>query len=318
MTNIAHFQTIQLIRDFFRQEGFLETPTPPIVKAPGMEAHLEPFEIKHAGSSQPLFLHTSPEFYMKKLLSEGHKKIYSLSYCFRNEPSSETHRPQFLMLEWYRANCHYETIKKDAITLIESVREGLEALGHEVNSKSPVVIKTVDQLFKEELNFSILNYLEVEQIKDLIKSKFPELIGSKFEETLWPWEDYFFLLFLNKIEPTFKKYDVLLVDEFPAPLAALSTLKESDPRVCERFEVYLAGIELCNCFNELTDLEEQRKRYFEENQKRKLLYNKEIPEPRELFDALERGIPSSAGIALGVERLLLGLIKNKEINPFFN
>lgn len=315
---MPHFQTIRFIREFFNQQSFLETPTPPLVESPGIEAHLNPFKVASINQTQVKFLHTSPEFYMKELLSQGFEKIYSLGYAFRDEPSSETHRQQFLMLEWYRANTHYQQIKQDTLELIEFVRAGLESEEIKVFDELKPVHRTVDELFKEVLNFSILDFLEPLEIRSLIATDYPELIGEDFLETLWPWEDYFFLLFLNKIEPSFIKYPLLIVDEFPAPLAALSTLKENDPRVCERFEIYLSGIELCNCFNELTDLSEQKRRYESERSKRLALYQEEMPVPEILFDALERGMPPSAGIALGVERLLMGLTPDQSINPFFD
>ena len=315
---MSHFHTVRLIRDFFTKHEFLETPTPPLVSSPGMEAHLHPFKVESRDHNLKLFLHTSPEFYMKELLSFGYQKIYSLGYCFRDEPSSSTHRLQFLMLEWYRANTHYNQIKEDTLELIEFVRAGLEKEKVEVVEKLKPTHKTVDQLFQEILNFSILDYLDVESLKNLIHKDYKSIAGPTFLEEQWPWEDYFHLLFLNKIEPSFKEFDLLILDEFPAPLAALSTLKKDQPEVCERFEVYLKGIELCNCFNELTDINEQKKRYNEESKKRLALYKEEIPTPKVLFDALERGLPPSSGIALGVERLVLGLSKNSNINPFFN
>jgi lysyl-tRNA synthetase class 2 len=318
MRRMAHFQTIRLIREFFSDRNFLETPTPPVVEAPGMEAHLSPYKVQGLNQGDKLYLHTSPEFMMKELLSEGYQDIYNIGYCFRDEPSSETHRFQFLMLEWYRSGSHYQIIKKDTLDLVEHVRSGLRKSNIEVKEKSDPIHKTVSQLFHEILDISILDFLETKKIKELISTQFSELTGDGFLESNWPWEDYFFLLFLNKIEPHFKKYDILVVDEFPAPLAALSTLKPTDPRVCERFEVYLNGVELCNCFNELTNLEEQKQRFEEEKLKRIELYNDEMPEPKILFNALEKGIPPSAGIALGVERLIMGLTNDKDVSPFFD
>ena len=130
------------------------------------------------------------------------------------------------------------------------------------------------------------------------------------------WDDYYFLLFLNEIEPKFKDIDYLLLYDLPHHLSALSTLKESDPRVCERFEIYINGIELCNCFNELTNHDEQKKRFNEQEKLKKRLYNYSLPEPSDFYCTLESGYPKSAGIALGVERLALSLLDIK--NPFFS
>ena len=128
-------------------------------------------------------------------------------------------------------------------------------------------------------------------------------------------KDYFFLLYLNKIEPVISKYPLLMITEFPAPLSALSTLKKDDPRVCERFEIYINGIELCNCFNELTDAKEQRKRFKLQNELKQKIYKYQLPTPSNFYFVMDKGLPPSAGIALGVERLLYSIFKID--NPFF-
>jgi len=319
MANLALYQTISFIRQFFREKSFIETPAPPLVSNPGMEAHLHPFKVSSLVKSEnrDLYLHTSPEFFLKKLLSEGMENIYSLGYCFRDEPSSETHRPQFLMLEWYRANSFYDVIQEDAISLIKFVHKNLNALGLKTIPEVNIERFTVEELFIEYAHFSILENLNVEELKEKIHSHFPDLLNKEQVQDDWPWEDLFFLVFLNKIEPHFKEKVCVVVDQFPAPLSALSTIKKDDPRVCERFEIYLRGVELCNCFNELTSLHEQKNRMDCEKKKKMKLYGYELPEPNVLYKALEKGIPQSAGIALGVERLLLGLSADKEAtNPF--
>lgn len=320
MSRDGLFKTIGTCRQFFIEQGFTETPTPPAVPNPGMEAHLHPFQLLSVkdNKSLPLYLHTSPEFYMKELLSQGFEKIYNISWCFRDEPKSETHRSQFLMIEWYRANSHYQEILKDTLGLIQFTHQKLLEEGLDVIPTPPIKKVTVDELFKTYLGFSILDYLEVESLETLILKSYPELLSEKPKDP-WPWEDYFFLLFLNKIETEFYQYPVLVVDEFPAPLAALSTLKKEDPRVCERFEIYLRGIELCNCFNELTNLDEQKERMNDEAKKKLDLYKYKLPAPDILYNALKKGLPPSAGIALGVERLYLGLMKEpQKVNPFFD
>lgn len=320
MSRKGLFETIATCRQFFNDRDFLETPTPPMVSNPGMEAHLHPFQIKSLREQKELelFLHTSPEFHMKELLSEGFEKIYNITWCFRDEPSSQTHRNQFLMLEWYRANSHYDEILKDTLDLILYTHKRLKSLSYPTLEKVEVSKTTVQELFLKYLKLDILKFLDVEQIEEYILKNHSDLLKERPKQP-WPWEDYFFLLFLNKIEPHFKEYPCLVVDEFPAPLAALSTIKKDDPRVCERFEIYLQGIELCNCFNELTNLEEQKERMIEESKKKKLLYGYELPQPEVLFSALEKGLPPSAGIALGVERLYMGLMqKPQKSTPFFN
>lgn len=284
-----------------------------------MEVHIHPFQIHSVkkNAQLPLYLHTSPEFCMKELLADPDEKldkIFSLSYCFRDEPDSPVHRKQFLMLEWYRKNERYESIMKDIEDLISfTVNEGKKRnlpLRKEISGQT-FTTKTMSELFQEFLGINILDFLTVESIKELIR-KFPDVPLPAVE---MEWDDYFFLLYLNKIEPHLKKYPLLLVKEFPAPLAALSTLKKEDPRVCERFEVYINGIELCNCFNELTDPVEQKKRFNEQATLKKSLYGYSLPQPAHFYRALEKGLPPSSGVALGVERLLTTLFDVE--NPFF-
>lgn len=281
-----------------------------------MEVHIHPFALQSVRENRtlPLYLHTSPEFCLKELLAdpeEDLEKIFSISYCFRDEPSSPIHRPQFLMLEWYRKHERYEKIMADVEGLIaHCLKHRTLAIRDELRHAS-MVRMTMQELFNRILNVDILDYLTVDKIKLLLKS-FPD-VPTPAQDL--PWDDYFFLLYLNKIEPEIKDYPLLMITEFPAPLSALSTLKKTDPRVCERFEVYVNGIELCNAFNELTDLDEQRRRFNLQAQEKLGLYKYTLPEPKKFYKALERGLPKSSGIALGVERLLYSLFEIDE--PFF-
>lgn len=309
------FELIQHIRNFFTQQGFLDVLTPPAVENPGMEVHIHPFQLHSVVKNQqvPRYLHTSPEFCLKELLadaSENIDKLFSISYCFRDEPDSPIHRNQFLMLEWYRKHERYEKIMTDVEDLISHCLNSTLPIRSELKNQK-LVKKTINELFIEILGVDILNFLDVPSIKDLLK-KFPDVPVPAVE---CEWDDYFFLLYLNKIEPEIAKYPLLMVYEFPAPLSALSTLKASDSRVCERFEVYINGVELCNCFNELTDVVEQKRRFADQNKLKQKLYKYNLPEPKKFYGAMEKGLPPSAGIALGVERLLYSLCEFK--NPFF-
>ena len=316
------FDFIQAIRDFFIQRGFTDILTPPMVSQPGIEPHIHPFQVSstfnhfnNSNSSKShrssFYLHSSPEFFMKELLSQGMEKIFTLSHSFRDEPSSSIHRNQFIMLEWYRSGAHYTEIMKDCIDLWVYLNERFlnqvpEGIFHKM---------TIAEVFKKHLNIDILNLLEANDLKKVIQKTFPDVpIPEESDHEKMSWDDYFFLLFLNKIEPELKEYPFLILYEFPHHLSALSTLKKEDPRVCERFEIYIEGIELANCFNELCDLEIQKKRAEKDLQLKKELYNYSLPLPKTLFRSLEKGLPSSSGIALGVERLFS--IITKEKNPF--
>lgn len=284
-----------------------------------MEVHIHPFQLKSVVKNQedPRYLHTSPEFCMKELLSreeEALDNIFTITYCFRDEPQSPIHRSQFLMLEWYRKHAHYQKIMEDTEKLIEFCLIEGEKQGMPLrkNMKNQVMHRmTMQELFQKELGIDILNYLDVPSIKELLK-KYPDVPVPAAE---LEWDDYFFLLYLNKVEPKIIHHPMLMIYEFPAPLKALSTLKPSDTRVCERFEVYLNGVELCNAFNELTDVDEQVKRFEEQMELKKKNYGYQLSEPQEFYETLRRGLPPSAGIALGVERLLTSLFEVE--NPFY-
>lgn len=310
------FELLQLIRNFFTQQGFLDVLTPPAVENPGMEVHIHPFQLYSVfkGEKKASYLHTSPEFCLKQLLSDKEEnldKIFTLTYCFRDEPNSPIHRSQFIMLEWYRKYERYEKIMDDVENLITTcLKSNLPIRKNLCHQK--IIKKTMQELFFEFLGIDILDYLEIESIKGLLKN-YPDVPLPLID---CDWDDYFFLLYLNKIEPQLDKYPLLLIYEFPAPLSALSTLKKSDPRVCERFELYINGVELCNCFNELTDLAEQKKRFHEQSLTKKRLYRYDLPEPKSFYESLERGLPPCAGVALGVERLLYSLCDIS--HPFFD
>ena len=313
------FQLIQAIRDYFLKNNFIDVLTPPLVENPGMETHIHPFTVHstyHRSQFKEGFLHTSPEFCMKELLSrsdENLDNIFTLTYCFRDEPDSPIHRNQFIMLEWYRKNFRYEKIMQDCQELINFCSNQLVNAPVKSHMKDLKLQKvTIQDLFQESIKLDILDFLDTQDLKRKIQKDFPDVPLPSQD---CAWDDYYFLLFLNRIEPLLEKYPGILLYEFPAPLAALSTLKASDSRVCERFEIYLNGIELCNCFNELTDLETQKHRFQQQAKEKELLYNYQLPQPEQFYSSLHRGLPPSSGIALGVERLLAALVEID--NPFY-
>jgi lysyl-tRNA synthetase class 2 len=316
----AQFHLLGAIRQFFTTQGFLDVMPPPMVQNPGMETHIHPFRVGHAktASLSEWYLNTSPEFHMKELLAMGFKDIFTLGYAFRDEPNAPHHRPQFLMLEWYRTNAHYTKIMDDCEELFKFCLNSLNEKSFSVDQNllsAKFERTTIQDLFSDFLKIDILEHLETQDLKLLIEKDFKDVPLPVKGETL-SWDDYYFLLFLNKIEPHLAHYPYLLVYEFPYHLSALSTLKQDDPRVCERFEIYTKGIELCNCFNELRDLKIQKERFKQQAIEKQNLYGYDLPEPKVLYQALERGLPASSGIALGVERLQKVLTDVE--NPFWD
>ncbi len=310
---LNQFYLLQGIRNFFNSQDFIDVMTPPMVENPGMETHIHPFRVMsaHGKKVHDLYLHTSPEFAMKELLAEGMDKIFNLSYCFRDEPKAPHHRNQFIMLEWYRTNSNYLKIMDDCEELIQSCAKFLENKDVELSSSIQPLLeghgfirKTISEIFIDFLGIDILDYLDCKSLRKLIQEKYKDVPLPSGDLS---WDDLYFLLFLNKIEPELAKFPYILLYEFPHHLSALSTIKPNDPRVCERFEIYMNGVELCNCFNELRDLTVQKRRFNAQSIEKEELYGYELPEPKVLYRALEKGFPPSGGIALGVERLLMAL-----------
>tara|TARA_Y100000768_G_scaffold283865_1_gene218491 strand:- start:9228 stop:10142 length:915 start_codon:yes stop_codon:yes gene_type:complete len=301
---------IEAMRNFFHSHGFKEILTPPAVENPGMETHIHPFQLYQCKQSKlsQLYLHTSPEFEMKQVLAQVRElsKIYTISYCFRDEPHSPHHRNQFLMLEWYRRDANYFAIMDDIENLVNSLKTQFD--------KDTIKFerRTIQDIVQEYANFDILAFEDASELKNKISK---DLKSVPLPSQDCEYDDYFFLIFLNLIEPHLKNHPYLILSEYPAPLAALSTIKENDPRVCERFECYIKGIEIANCFNESTDLIEITNRFKQQAKFKKETYGYELSAPEQFFQMMERGYPNSAGVALGVERLM-GTLFNLE-NPFY-
>ncbi|MGB0453196.1 MAG: amino acid--tRNA ligase-related protein [Bacteriovoracaceae bacterium] len=292
------YEFVNSLKEFFNQREFKEILSPPAVTHPGIEAHLHPFELHSVlnKNSKNLYLNSSPEFWMKKMLSEDlgddYKNLYTFAFSFRDEPNSEWHRPQFLMLEWYRKNETYEKIIEDIKNLYEFLSP---------NQKTETIELTMEETFKRFSKISLDEFENLDSVKTSIKKYYPEL--NQIDE-LKTWDDAFHYFFLNIIEPQFKPIDSLIIKEYPARLSALSEISKSNPKVCYRFEWFVKGIETANSFQELTDLSEQTIRAKQELKEKKDLYGYELSEPKELFQALENGLPPCSGIALGVDRLL--------------
>lgn len=305
---------IKAIRDFFWAKGFLETETPELARLPGMEPHLDVFKTTFTGlplqGEQPdpetMYLITSPEYAMKKLLVAGHEKIFQIIKCFRNkEHESTLHNPEFTMLEWYRAYASYEEIMKDTEelvrTLAEQFKDGhwLTFAHHRVDVASPWEKVKVKDLFQQHAHIGYEDFEDPERFRKVLKNQ-----GYKVTAKT-SYEDMFFMVFLNVIEPNLGIKKPTIVYEYPARMAALSKRCDHDPRYAERFEVYIAGMELCNAFTELNDPEEQRHRLEAEREERRKMGKDDYPVDQNFLRALEFGMPPSGGIALGVDRLVM-------------
>lgn len=309
---------LQTIRDFFYQQGFIELDVPSLVNAAGMEPHIEPFTTHFSekdGRSESFFLHTSPEFALKKMLTAGFEKIFYLGHVFRNGENTPLHTPEFTMLEWYRAYQDYTSIMKDCEDL-------LSFLTLQLQSKWSTIWRD-DDLLQRDWQFRSLADIMLEKcglVLDSIREEDQDAMlkiirkqGIADGEKHWPIDDLFFLLFINMVEPWLGKEEPTILKDYPLWLASLAKRKEKKPDFVERFELYIDGIELANAFTELNDPNEQLQRLDKEKTLREVLSRTEIPIDDDFIGALRVGMPPAAGIALGVDRLIMVCSKQEDI-----
>lgn len=302
-------QIIRLIREYFWSHEFLEVETPLILRLPGQEPYLTPMPIaihNERGEEFKGYLHTSPEYTMKKMLAGGFEKIFSICKCFRDHESfGGAHNPEFTMIEWYRTSEDMFVLMQDVEELIAYVVKKLEKLKIEnwklfENYKLKIGnFRRVHMrdLWEECMGINLDDYLNREKMFELcVQKKYNATTDESYE-------DLFFRIFLNEIEPKLADMGTVIVHHYPAQMAALSRLSPDDPRYAERFEVYVNGVELANAFSELTDADEQLRRLQEEQTLRRSMGKDVYDIDTEFVEALKT-MPSSAGIALGVDRLV--------------
>ena len=293
-------------RDFFMKQGFHEVRTPLLVKSPGMEAHIDPFKLT-TGS----FLPSSPEFAMKKLLVGGLERIFQICSAFRNEPFSAHHRPEFTILEFYRAYSNDEIIRQDFEKLVESLAiqiNGAPEIKYQnkkINVSAPWPRLRIHDLFTEHLEVDLRKENTLEKLRLRATQ-----IGVRLDSSD-TWDEIYFRLWIERIEKKLPADRAVFVTHYPASQAALANL-EADSlggTWAKRFEAYIGGIELCNGFDELTDAREQQSRFEIEMDSRKKSIGESgqhlSPLDEEFIMALEEGMPPSGGVAVGLDRLVM-------------
>lgn len=277
-------RVIDTIRDFFKRQRFHEVQTPVLVPVPSIEPNLEVFKTElrtSKGVKKDGYLIMSPEFSIKKLLAAGIGNCFEMTRCFRNEEEvSSLHNPEFTMLEWYRINADYTDIMRDFEQLFLKIigKNKLSYQGQTYDLSTPWPRISVAEVFQ----------------------KFAGKDVSKVSD-----ED-FYKIFFNEIEPELlKSQKPFFIYDYPISQASLSRPKKEDPRFAERFEVFLAGLELGNCFSELIDWKAQKARFEKDLAVRKRLGKTIYPIDMDLIDALKSGLPVVSGIAVGVDRLIM-------------
>jgi len=299
------------VRTYFRAEGFTEVECGALQISPGNEAHLHAFATTRTapdGETTPLYLHTSPEFAAKKLLAAGEDKIFTLGPVFRNREAGALHAPEFFMLEWYRAHTPYNAVIADCLTLL---REAAKAAGTEefrfrgrsANVMAEAETLSVAEAFHRHAGIDLLATLNGEGAGDsaalAVQARSAGLTTAE-DDT---WSDIFSRILVARIEPHLGLGRASVLDLYPAIEAALAR-RSSDPRLAERFELYVCGVELANGFGELTDPVEQRRRFESEMDEKQRVHGERYPLDEDFLSALKQ-MPDASGVAMGFDRLVM-------------
>lgn len=302
------------VRRFFEENAFLEVDTPALQVSPGMEPHLQAFSTELAGpypgEARRLYLHTSPEFAMKKLLVAGVPRLWQLAHVFRNGERSDTHSPEFSMLEWYRAGEGYRTLIGDCEDLVRNAAEaaGLRRFtfrGMECDPFGQWRVLTVPEAFTEYAGIDLMATYDGSHEPDPAPLAEAAARAGIVPHDGDRWEDIVFRILFERIEPHLGSGVPCVLTDYPLCMAALSRPKPDNPMLAERFELYACGLELANAFGELTDAAVQRARFAADMELKERLYGERFPVDEEFLEALELGMPESSGIALGFDRLVM-------------
>lgn len=310
---LARAKIIAAIRDHFARSAAIEVETPALQICPGVEIHLHPFETRlidpWGGADRTLFLHTSPEFAMKKLLAAGWTDIFQLARVFRNGEITASHHPEFTMLEWYRAHTPLSALMSETETIVQAAaraadRDRLIRQGQSCDPFQPWERLSVADAFWRHCQIDILATAPDPHHPDT------SLLAAQAQGiglTVSPsdqWDDIFFKIMMDRIEPHLGWDRPVFLHSYPVSMAALARPDPRDPRVAERFEAYVLGLELCNAFGELTDPAEQQRRFQQDLAAKKRLYDQDIPVDQDFLQALSI-MPDASGNALGLDRLVM-------------
>ncbi|MDD5598701.1 MAG: EF-P lysine aminoacylase EpmA, partial [Victivallaceae bacterium] len=278
---------INAVRAYFAEQGFMEVETPVVIAAPAPEEHIEGIAVENA------FLRTSPELQMKQMLCAGYEKIYQIGPCFRKNEFGSRHRPEFTMLEWYETGSDYFDLLDFTAGLLRFAAIRLKNSQQIVYQGEIIDLGLAPQIISVREAFE--KYAGIN----------PGRIGSEAE---------FDEIMALQLEPCLGKGRITFLTDYPAERAALARLKKNDPAVAERWELYIAGMELANAYGELPDPHEQRRRFEKARAVRAENGFIPYPFPDDFMEALESGMPECSGCALGIDRLAMIFTDSADIS----
>ncbi|TRB20702.1 EF-P lysine aminoacylase EpmA [Rhizobium rhizogenes] len=297
---------------FFARNDFIEVDTATLQVSPGNEAHLHAFATEALttdGQAAPFYLHTSPEFACKKLLAAGEERIACFAHVYRNRERGPLHHPEFTMLEWYRAGETYETLMNDCAVLLALAAEtvGAKKLTYRGAETDPFLAPeriSVAAAFERHAGIDLLGSVGLDGSTDREHLAAEMLRVGMRVAADDHWADLFSRVLVEKVEPYLGFGRATILDEYPVSEAALARPSAADHRVAERFELYACGVELANAFGELTNAQEQRRRFEIEMAEKARIYGETYPLDEDFLQALAV-MPEASGIALGFDRLVM-------------
>ena len=298
------------LRGFFAEQGFVEVETSVLTVSPGNETHLHAPRteiMRPDGSRVRRYLRTSPEFACKKLLAAGEPKIFEFARVFRDRERGDLHLPEFTMLEWYRAAAPYDAIMADCVVVIATAAQatGIGTFAFRGRSADPFAepeLLTVAYAFERFAGIDLLATIAgSEGDRDALAQAAAGKVRVAEDDT---WSDLFSKVLVEHVEPHLGQGRLTILFEYPSPEAALARPKRGEPRVAERFEIYACGVELANGFGELTDADEQRRRFTEAMAEKQRRYGEAYPLDEDFLAAVAE-MPEASGVALGFDRLVM-------------
>jgi lysyl-tRNA synthetase class 2 len=328
---LARARIVFALRKFFADENFLEVEPACLQVSPGNETHLHGFSTEMIGpdGAHTAYLHTSPEFAMKKLLAAGERRIFALARVFRNRERGALHAPEFTMLEWYRVGETPAALERDCATILATAAEAAGAQRLRFRDREADPFAQPERLTVRD---AFLAFAGVDLFESLPEDGRGEAEVARLAAAAQriglrtaaddSWSDIFSRMLSERVEPRLGIGRATILCDYPASEAALAKISAQDPRVAERFELYACGVELANAFGELTDAAEQRRRFQEDMALKERLYGESYPIDEDFLAAIA-AMPQASGAALGLDRLVMlacgaDRIEDVQWTPVFN